>query len=407
MPSTDRPLARAAIPWLPRPLRLARLVQIAHGAVLSLLCAAPIFQGCGQPASAVAKSRPPPLVTVAKVRLRDVPVEVQAPVDLRPILQADVGSKTLGYLEAVLVDRGDRVRRGQLLALVRPSDLPDLLAAAKGQLQQAQAALMLARQNRERAQRLFPSGVVSQQENEASEAALAQAEAANAAAQANLAATATRLGETRIVSPLDGVVSVRRLDPGALVGPATGPLLTVVRNDVLRVFVTANELGARGLAVGRAAHVELDALPGQSFTGRVVRLAPAFDPLTRTLDAEIELPNKAGQLRPGMYGRGSVVIEVHPQAPTVPDVAVQISSGKRSVFVLVGEKAQRRVIETGVDNGEWLEVLRGLSGGEEVVIAGADGLDDGASVRVVRQVDPYTGEGLAGLPAAPGPSRAP
>src|SRR5215510_10454046 len=89
--------------------------------------------------------RPPPMVSVAKVEARDVAVEVRAPVDLRPLAQADVGSKTLGYLDAVLVDRGDRVKRGQVLALVRPSDLPDQLAAARGQLAQAQSQSALAR----------------------------------------------------------------------------------------------------------------------------------------------------------------------------------------------------------------------------------------------------------------------
>src|SRR5262245_55047532 len=94
-----------------------------------------------------APGRLPPLVSVARVQARDVPVEIRAPVDLRPLEQADVGSKTLGYLDAVLVDRGDRVRRGQLLALVRPSDLPDQLAAARGALAQTKSAAALARTN--------------------------------------------------------------------------------------------------------------------------------------------------------------------------------------------------------------------------------------------------------------------
>src|SRR5262245_7210462 len=111
--------------------------------------------GCGKgSAETGAKTRPPPLVVIAKVATRDVPVEVHAPVELRPLAQADVGSKTLGYLDAVLVDRGDKVRRGQLLALVRPSDLPDQLAAARGTLAQTQASVTLARTNFERAEKL-------------------------------------------------------------------------------------------------------------------------------------------------------------------------------------------------------------------------------------------------------------
>jgi multidrug efflux pump subunit AcrA (membrane-fusion protein) len=91
-------------------------------------------------------------VSVAAVEIRDVPVEVYAPIDLRALTQADVGSKILGYLDAVLVDRGDLVKKGQLLALVRPSDLPDQLTAARGALAQAEAAAALARANKERAE---------------------------------------------------------------------------------------------------------------------------------------------------------------------------------------------------------------------------------------------------------------
>src|SRR5262245_30630526 len=103
--------------------------------------------GCEAKTAGPAATRPAPLVAVAKVESRDLPITLSAPVDLRPLALAEVGSKTLGYLDAVLVDRGDRVRRGQLLALVRPSDLPDQMTAARGALAQSQASAALARTN--------------------------------------------------------------------------------------------------------------------------------------------------------------------------------------------------------------------------------------------------------------------
>src|SRR5574337_210733 len=134
---------------------------------LVLALAALAMPACKKPA---ARPRPPPAVTVAPVEVRDVPVEIRAPVDLRPLQQADVGSKILGYVDAVLVDRGDLVKRGQLLALVRPSDLPDQLEAARSSYE-------LAKANRERAEKLAPTGVVSQQELQAATAAFATASA--------------------------------------------------------------------------------------------------------------------------------------------------------------------------------------------------------------------------------------
>ncbi len=341
------------------------------------------------------RARPAPQVVVAKVVARDVPVEVHAPVDLRALEQVDVGSKVLGYVDAVLVDRGDRVRRGQLVALVRPSDLPDQLAAARSVFGQTKASAVLARTNYDRANKLAPSGVVSQQELQSATAAMASAESAQAAAQAQISGLAIRLGETRITSPIDGAIAARRLDPGALVGlPGGVAIVTVVRTDRLRVFISLNEYDAAGVGLGKDAHVELDALPGRTFPGKVVRLAPSFDPLTRTLEAEVQLPNPLGELRPGMYGRGSIVLEIRPKRPVVSVNAVQISSGKKYVFVLHGAKVERRTIVAGadVDMGDALEIRSGLQVGEEVVTAGADGLSDGSTVRVVRDVNPYTGE---------------
>jgi RND family efflux transporter MFP subunit len=337
-------------------------------------------------------TRPPPQVIVAPVIVRDVPVEVRAPVDLRPLEQADVGAKTLGYLDAVLVDRGDKIKRGQILALVRPSDLPDQLAMARGALAQTQSQAALARTNLDRANALAPQAVVSQQELQQAESQMTSAEAAQAAAQAQISALAVRLGETRIQSPLTGVVVQRRLDPGALVGPpGGGAIVTVARTDVLRVFIGVNERDLHGLTVGKEAHVELDAMPGKSYAGKVVRLAPTLDPGTRTLDAEVQLANPTGELRPGMYGRGAIVVETHPKAVVVPVGAVMFAEGKSYVFVLDGEVVHRKAITTGVDGGDWFEVLSGVPGGQTVVTAGTEGLAEGMRVRPVHNVDPFAG----------------
>src|SRR5579883_2156052 len=254
--------------------------------------------GCSRgDAGPATRVRPPPLVVVGKIVTRDVPVEVRAPVDLRPLTQADVGSKTLGVLDTVFVDRGDHVKRGQPLALVRPSDLPDQLAAARGTLAQTQASLSLAQTNYDRARSLAPNGIVSQQELQSAQAALATATAAQAAAQAQVSAIAVRLGELRIDSPIDGVVVARKLDPGAMVGLLSGAtIVTVARVDVLRVFITVTERDIASVRVGQDAHVELDAMPGRSFGGKVVRMAPAVDPSTRTLDAEVQLRNDKDEL---------------------------------------------------------------------------------------------------------------
>jgi membrane fusion protein (multidrug efflux system) len=356
--------------------------QVVRTALALALLASPL--ACGPGGSTAPRTRPPPLVKVSKVIARDVKVEVRAPVDLRPLTQADIGSKTAGFLDAVLVDRGDVVKKGQLLALVRPSDLPDQLAAARGVLAQASASSALAKANLDRAKTLAPSGLMSQADLQTVTSSVASAEANEAAAKANLGAIGVRLGETRITAPMDGVIWQRKLDPGVVVGVfGATAIVSMVQVDTLRVFISVNEKDAIKVTLGKAAYIELDAVPGR-FEGKVVRLAPAFDPSTRSLDAEVQLENKDGALRPGMYGRGAIVLEVHPHVPVLPVTGLQISDKNKYVFVLAGDKVARRGITTGVDGGDWLEVTSGLAEGDEVVVAGADGLADGSTVRVSR-----------------------
>jgi len=357
--------------------------RVARAVAAALLVSIGACKG-GAPA---ARQRSPPAVTVAPVEVRDVTVEIRAPVDLRPLFQADVGAKTLGYLDAVLVERGDAVKKGQLLAVVRPSDLPSQMEAAR-------VAFDLAKVNKARAESLAPPGVVSQQE-------LQNAQSAYAKAEADLQAVSTRFGETRIESPVDGVVSQRRLDPGALVGPnaGTGSILTVQKNDVLRVFIPVNEKDAPTVKLGQAASAEFDALPGKRYAGKVVRLSPAFDPITRTVDAEVHLKNP-GELRPGMYGRGTLVTATHSAAVVVPAGAVQLSDGRFFAYGVQGDKARRIELKIGVDAGNWFEVLEGLKAGDEIVTAGTDTLADGSTIRPVRGIDPYSGKPTATSAAA-------
>jgi RND family efflux transporter MFP subunit len=347
---------------------------------LSLVPALLALASCSS-APAASKPRPLPLVTTLIVPAEDVRLTVRAPVEVRALAQADIGSKTVGVLEAVLVDRGDLVKKGQLLALIRTSDLPDQLAAAKGALAQAEVARQLAGANLERAQALATTGLISQQELQNATSARSATEAQAGSAQAQLAALATRLGETRLEAPYDGVITARRLDPGALVGPSAGSVLSVARVEVVRVFIAAPEKRAASLAVGQVARVQLDALAPEVLEGRVERLAPAFDPLTRTLDAEVHLPNPSRRLRPGMYGRGEVQVGVRLQRPVVPAEAVQIFEDRAFVFVVQGDAVARRAITLGEDLGARLEVLEGLEPGEEIVVRGVDAVTNGAAIR--------------------------
>lgn len=351
---------------------------------VGLLLAAAACIACGRDAGGPPAGRPAPSVVVAKAVARDVAVTVKAPIELRPVLQADVESKAFGYLDAVLVSPGDRVTKGQLLALVRPGDLPDQLGAARGSLAQGEASLDLARANAARATTLAPSGVVSQQELQQAQAAVARAEAEQTALRAQVAVYASRVGETRITAPYDGVVLTRRLDPGALVGPGTSPIVVVGVVDKLKVFVSLDERRGVLVQTGQKARLQVDALPERFFDTTVFRVYPTYDSATRTVDVDLRIDNTEHLLKPGMFGRATIVVGVHPNAVVVPTASVTVSAGKRWAFVLDGDKVQRREVSVGVDDAEALEITRGIAAGEEVVTVGMDNVANGATVRVAR-----------------------
>jgi RND family efflux transporter MFP subunit len=174
--------------------------------------------------------------------------------------------------------------------------------------------------------------------------------------------------------------------------------------------VNVNEKDALAVRTGMSARVVLDAMPETPVAAEVVRVSPAVDPTTRTVEAEVQLSNSDGRLRPGMYGRGFIQLAMHPGAMVVPVTAVQINSRGRSVFVIEGDHTRVRPIILGVevDGGSSFEVVSGLKPGDQVIIAGADGLSDGAKVRV-RQPPPRAAapDSTAASSASPASSTSP
>jgi membrane fusion protein (multidrug efflux system) len=350
------------------------------------------------------KKRPPPLVQVAHPEVRDVDVTLSYTVDIRPVEQADLQSKVSGYVEKIFVDRGDLVKKGQLLAEIRPSDLPEQVNAAREQASQSEASWKLAQENARRAQELFKREMISKAELDQAEAQLAMAQAAHGASRSSLGAVSTRLSETRLIAPFTGYVARRSLDPGALVqpGPQNATILTVMRIDQVRVFVSVLEQQAPLVRRGQAARITVDALPGRSFEGRVSRVPPALDVNTRTLDVEIMIPNPEQILKPGMYGRAELSIDHHPRAVVLPVEAVIAEEKERSVYTVSDIKpvekgapvgTVRRVsVEVGFDGGDWLEIQKGLDGSEDVVISGTDLASDGAPVSVARKAKTVASE---------------
>jgi RND family efflux transporter MFP subunit len=220
---------------------------------------------------------------------------------------------------------------------------------------------------------------------------LAEARATVKVDEANLAKARVLVDYTRITSPYDGVVTDRRFFPGAFIRSAaegsTVPLLTVARNDIVRVVTMVPDRDVPFVDVGDPAEVTLDALGSEVLKGKVSRFADTEDPTSRTMHTEIDLPNRDGRIRPGMYGIARIILDNSTRAATLPAMCLvgEAEKGEAEVFVVKDGKAERTKIRIGADDGLRVEVVSGLAPGDEVILR-TTGVTDGMPVKAARAV---------------------
>jgi RND family efflux transporter MFP subunit len=311
----------------------------------------------------------------------------------------DVVPRVAGRIESIGVQLGDRVSKGQQIVKIEDRTIREQIKQAEASLE-TNKATVISRQNDEkvaasvlaRMKAQDQAGLVSKQALEDAEsrhnAAMSQvtvAQSQQMQTQARIDELKITLNDTSVISPVDGFVSRRLLDPGAFAGANT-VILSVVDIGTVRMVASLVEKGFKKVTPGVEAVVEVDAFPGEQFRGVVRRVAPVFDPATRTAQMEIEVPNPGFRLKPGMYARVRLTVDQRPNALTVPRAAVIDTDGKRGVFLVdEGQTAHFREIRTGLQDGERVEVLEGLAEGERVVTTGALALRDGDRVALVGQ----------------------
>ena len=254
--------------------------------------------------------------------------------------------KINGRLETVNVKLGDPVRRGQVIAKVEDREIQEQVRQAEAQfnvsratIRQREADLKLAQTNLERNRSLLERELLPRQTFDDTEAryqaALAQVDLSRAQfeqAKSRLDELQINLANTVIASPVDGFVGKRFLDPGAFVGP-NSPVASLVDIRTVRMVANLVEKDVKRVSPGTHADVEVDAFPGETFSGKVSRVAPVFDPATRTAEMEIEVPNPGFRLKPGMYARVQLTVATRADALTVPRNAIVILDGRTGVFV--------------------------------------------------------------------------
>lgn len=331
-----------------------------------------------------ATAKPALTVTTVQPLQARLPVKLAANGNITAWQEASVGAEANGLrLTEVRVNVGDRVKRGQVLAVFSASTVSAEAAQAKASVLEAEANAAEAAGNAQRARSLEATGALSaSQINQyltAEQTARARAEAARALYQAQQ----VRLSQTQVMAPDDGVISVRTATVGAVVGAGT-ELFRMIRQGRLewRAEVTSLELGR--ITTGTLALVT--AASGARLEGRVRMIAPTVDPQTRAALVYVDLkplPGNAGAAKAGMFARGEFDLGSTP-ALTVPQSALVVRDGFSYVYrVGDDQRVARLKVQTGRLAGERVEVTEGLAPGTRLVASGAGFLNDGDLVRVV------------------------
>lgn len=355
------------------------------GALVALLAA-----GCGKKAeSDAAAQRPTPPVQVANAERRDLALVQTYTGSVEPVKVARMASPAEGPVVACAVREGDAVTNGQMLVKVGRSRIAESgLDAAREEFRRQESEF-------KRVERLVHSGALPGDQLDAARANLKRAEA-------QLAAMETGAGDYEIAAPWDGIVSKVWISEGNYVAPRA-PLVELYDPASLVVRFSVPERRALSIAAGQTVAVTLDAYPGRKFMGRIVRVYPELDRGTRTVTAEAVLEGEA-RLLSGMFARVEVEVEKQSAAVVIPEAAlVVLPNGETVVFVVEGEKAARRKVNTGLEAGGLVAIVSGVEPGELVVTCGQDALKDGAALKVMGAGGKKEGGGGGGG-AAPTPA---
>jgi membrane fusion protein (multidrug efflux system) len=340
---------------------------------LALVSAAFSLGACGGEANGKAKDE--------KGETAPIPVEVRAP-RLAEMLAVYAGTATLeadqeavvvakvgGEVKRILVEEGEFVRAGQLLAVLDGEQL-------RLELDQSAANMQKLERDYQRNSDLYAKRLIASNAVDNIKSDLDALRAAYDIAR-------LKLSYTQIRAPIAGVLAERDIKVGNTIQPNT-VTFKVTDLEPLIAYVHVPERELRLLSSGQPAEIGVDAFPSQRFQGRIARVSPVIDPATGTFKVTVEVSDPTSRLKPGMFARVGVVYERRASALQIPRSAIVDNDGQPTVFVVVKDKVEQRDIRTGLSNAGFIEVTAGLKPDEQVVVVGQNGLKTGSIVRVVR-----------------------
>jgi RND family efflux transporter MFP subunit len=333
----------------------------------------------------------------------------------------DIHPKVSGFIRSIYVDIGDKVHKGQTLAVL---EIPELKAQLQGsvsevaqsndEITRAQHELTAAKSEyaavhsddtRMQAAAKAQPGLIAQQELDdaqakdlaagahvdAAEAALSGAQNGAEVSKANNRRFSALQGYTNVVAPLDGVVIWRYADTGALIQSGTGsdvqslPIVKLAENGILRLRLPVPENAVRYVRAGDQMQIRVDAL-NRSFTGKVVRFTRNLSPETRTMETEVDVPNKDLSIDPGMYANTTLQLERRDNVLTLPVGAIVEEGAQQVVYVLdARDRVQVRPVQVGMESSTLAQITSGVAEGDRVITGGQSNYQQGEKVKAIEE----------------------
>ncbi len=395
-------------------LSLQRFVLLACTALLTVSCSRPENVQAG-----ALKTSDVPAVAVAKATLEDLSQELILTAEFKPFQEVEVMAKVAGYVKQIHVDVGDRVKQGQLLAVLEIPEMADDRARAQAAMERSQAEVARAKDELQRTQSAHDiahvsftrlsevskkrPGLVAQQEIDDAQSKDLVAEAQIAAAKSNQSAAEQQVhvnnaelqkvntlsDYARMTAPFAGVITKRYADTGSMIQAGTAsntqamPLVRLSENSLLRLILPVPESAVPTVRIGQQVDVRVSAL-NRSFRGQVARFTNKVALATRTMDTEVDVPNPSLVLIPGMYAEVNLSLEKRNRVLTVPIPAIDIGSDESSgqvVVVNAENQVEIRTVRLGLQTAAKMEIRSGLHEGDLVVTGNRASLHAGDRVR--------------------------
>jgi RND family efflux transporter MFP subunit len=334
----------------------------------------------------------------------------------QPYQQVDLHAKVSGYIRWIKVDIGDRVRQGEVLALLEVPELQNQVEGAQAEVRHSQSDITRAQSEVVSAESTYSAlhaeytrleeaskerpGLIAEQELDDARAKDQQAAAQVGVAKASLNSMQEQLGVSRasrsrletmsgyeqIIAPFTGVVTKRYADTGTLIqagqdnNTATLPVVQVAESDLLRLRMPVPESDVPYIQVGGEVQVKVNAT-GHTFTGKIIRFSRALDTNTRTMLTEVDVPNRDLSLNPGMYAETTIQLQQKNDALILPAQAVVRNGDQSYVLVVDGTNhVEKRNVTLGIQTSNRVEITSGLQAGDNVIAAGQTGYQPGEVV---------------------------